>query len=236
MKRLIVSIFLLLLVMTISSCNKDFKGVYKENVRWTSQNNLLEFDIQGPYNEKEGYGKIKINDEILNVLVHLDIELGGWLYIIDFSDFNHIIMEFDIDTINGTTLNLITYSNNSGDLSYDDLQLTINRTDLNEDDLDAKKYLNADFINEEYGLNIDGGYLTWFSRNGEIEYDNQELNIRIEYLSDSKFEIYDNSNNEFLFSGQYISTKEYIELVLDSNDFYPNTLSSIILEIVQPNV
>jgi len=236
MKRLIVSIFLLLLVMTLSSCNKDFKGVYKENVRWTSQNNLLEFDIQGPYNEKEGYGKIKINDEIITVRVHLDIEFGGWLYIIEFSDFNHIIMEFDIDTINGTTLNLITYSNNSGDLSYDDFQLTINRTDLNEDDLDAKKYLYADFINEEYGLNIDGGYLTWFSRSGEISYNNQVFEIRIDYLEDYKFEIYDSNDNELLFSGQYITTKEYIELVLDSNDFFPSSLSSINLEIVQPGL
>jgi hypothetical protein len=236
MKKNIVIAFFLLLIMTLSACNYDFKGVYKENVRWRSQDDLLEFEIQGPYNEKEGYGKIKINDEIINVYVHLDIEFGGWLNIMDFNDFNHTIIEFDIETINGTVLNLITYSNNSGDLIYDDLQLTINRTDISEEDLDAKKYLFANFVNEEYGLNINGGYLTAFSRNGEMNYDNRDLDIRIDYLNDNKFEIYDNNDNALLFSGQYTSTKKYIELILDSNDFYPSSLSSIILEIVQPDL
>lgn len=236
MKRYIVITFFLMLITTLSSCVYDFHNVYKENVRWTSQNDLLEFDIQGPYNEKEGYGKIKINDEIINVLFYLDIEFGQTLYIFTFDDYDHPIIEFEIDIIKGTVLNIMTYSNDSGDLIYDDLQITINRTDLSEEDLDAKKYLYANFVNEEYGININGGYLTAFSRSGEMNYDNRDLDIRIDYLNDNKFEIYDSYDNALLFSGQYISTKEYIELILNSNDFFPSSLSSITLEIVQPNV
>ncbi len=236
MKKNIFIAFFLLLTITLSSCNYDFNNVYKENVRWTSQDDLLEFDIQGPYNKKEGYGTIKINDEIINIVVNLDIQFGGSILIFTFDDFKHPILEFGFDIIKGTVLNLITYSNDSGDAIYDNQQLIISRTDLTEEDLDAKKYLYANFVNEAYGLNINGGYLTAFSRSGEINYNNQVFDIRIDYLDDDKFEIYDSNDNAMLFSGQYISSKEYIELVLDSNDFYPSSLSSIRLELIQPFV
>lgn len=236
MKRLLL-FYVLFSVVVLSSCvGNNSISLGKKYVKWTSQDDVLQFDIQGPFNEENGYGTLRINDEYIIVKTYLNLGVGPLiLTIYEFEDQN-MLLEFEVDYVNKTTLNLTVQINETNLETFDNLQLTITRTDISKEDLDAKKFLYANFSNEEYGLDINGGYLTAFSRNGEIEYDNQELNIRIDYLSDSKFEIYDNSNNEFLFSGQYISTKEYIELVLDSNDFYPNTLSSIILEIVQPNV
>lgn len=237
MKKTMLLVYILLSLSILSSCvGYNTISLRKNYVKWTSQDDVIQFDIQGPYNNENGYGTLKLNNEDIIIKTHLNLGVGPlMLRIYDFAN-QSLLLEFEVDYVNKTTLDLTLLINGTGQGNFDNLQLTINRTDLSEEELDAKKYLYADFVNEEYGLNINGGYLTAFSRSGEIDYNNQVFDIRIDYLDDYKFEIYDSNNNELLFSGQYISTKEYIELILNSNDFYTSSLSSIKLEIVQPGL
>ena len=235
MKKTILLVCILFLISILSSC-VSFKTVSlrKNYVKWTSQDDVLQFDIQGPYNEEDGYGTLRLNDEYIMIITHLNLGVGPlMLRIFEFEN-QSMLLEFEVDYVNKTTLNLKVHINETGLENFDTLQMTINRTDIRDEDLDARKYFYANFVNEQYGLNINGGYLTAISRSGEINYNNQVFDVRIDYLDDNKFEIYDSNDNALLFSGQYISTKEYIELILDSNDFYPSSLSSIKLEIVNP--
>ncbi len=236
MKRLLL-FYVLFSVVVLSSCvGNNSISLRKKYVKWTSQDDVLQFDIQGPFNEENGYGTLRINDEYIIVKTYLNLGVGPLiLTIYEFEDQN-MLLEFEVDYVNKTTLNLTVQINETNLETFDNLQLTITRTDISEEDLDAKKYLYANFVNEEYGIKINGGYLSAISRSGEINYNNQVFDIRIDYLNDNKFEAYDSIDNELLFSGQYISTKEYIELILDSNDYYPSSLGSIILEIVQPDL
>jgi hypothetical protein len=251
MKRYIVITFFLLLIMTLSSCLSYKTNIYDENVRWQTEDDRLSMFIQGPANQHSGFSRIKINDEFVDAYV----QFGGnipqvTLFLEDVIDSQTINIEqdslihFEMHIIDETTIELAVEYNNTNDSYFDKSLFKIYRSDISEDELNVRYYFNEmasdnlKFYSSAYDMTIEHDKLTIFDgeAKGTINYNNQVFDIKINYLDDDKFEIYDNDDNELLFSGQYISSKAYIELLLDSNDFFPSSLSSIKLEIVQPSL
>ncbi|MCD4826831.1 MAG: hypothetical protein K8Q99_03530 [Acholeplasmataceae bacterium] len=249
-KILLITVLFISICM-LSSCLSYKTYIYDENVKWQTENDRLFIFIQGPSNEHSGFSRIMINGEFIDAYV----QFGGnipriTLYLEDAIDSQTINIEqdslihFRMNIIDKTTIELSVEYNNTNDSFFDNLLFKIYRSNISEDELNARYYFNEiasdniKFYNISNDMTIEHDKHTIFDgeAKGTINFNNQVFDIRIDYLDDDKFEIYDSNNNELLFSGQYISTKEYIDLILDSNDFYPSSLSSIKLEIVQPGL
>jgi hypothetical protein len=250
-KKILLIIMIFISIYTLASCLSSKTNIYDENVKWQTEDDRLSIFIQGPSNQHSGFSKIKINDSFFDA----HVQFGGnipqvTLYLEDAIDTKTINIEqdslihFRMHIIDETTIELSVEYNNTNDSFFDNSLFKIYRSNIPEDDLNVRYYFNEmaydniKFCNSSCDITIQHDKHTIFDgeATGTINYDNQVFDIRINYLDDDKFEIYDNDDNELLFSGQYISTKEYLELILDSNDFYPSSLSSIKLEIVQPGL
>ncbi len=233
----------------LSSCLSYKTHIYDENVRWQTEDDRLSIFIQGPSNRHSGYSRIKINDEFVDAYVRFGGNIQQvTLCLEDAVDSQTIHIEqdslihFRMHILDETTIELAVEYNNTNDSYFDNSLFKIYRSDISEDELNARYYFNeipSDnliFYNSSCDMIIEHDKHTIFDgeAKGTINYNDQVFDIRINYLSDDRFEIYDRHNNVLLFSGQYRSTEEYIELILDSNDFYPSSLRSIELEIVQP--
>jgi hypothetical protein len=249
-KILLITMIFISICM-LSSCLSYKTNIYDENVKWQTEDDRLSIFIQGPSNQHSGFSRIKINDEFFDAYV----QFGGnipqiTLYLEDAIDSQTINIEqdslihFTMHIIDETTIELSVEYNNTSDSFFDNSPFKIYRINISEDDLNARYYFNEmasdnlKFYSSAYDMTIEHDKHTIFDgeAKGTINFNNQVFEIRINYLDDNKFETYDHNNNALLFSGQYISSKECIELVLDSNDFYPSSLSSIKLEIVQPDI
>jgi len=66
MKKVLVSIIAIFAIF-LSSCD-DNLSVYKSNVHWTSDNDILEFSIEG-LNHGYGYGTFKLENEFIDIVV-----------------------------------------------------------------------------------------------------------------------------------------------------------------------
>ena len=230
-----IIIYIVLSLFILTSCVSFYATVLKKKyVKWISEDQILQFEIQGPYNEQYGLGILKIGNDFKDIKTYLNLGVGTlYLEVYDFAD-NSLLLGFDVAFVSQTRLHLSVEDNETDKSSFDNLELTINRFDLSVDEIDAKKYLYVQYVNETFGINIDNEIEGTYSRRGSINYNNQRLEIIMDFLDNHTFEIYILESNDLILSGEYTTTKEYIDLVFDFNDFYQSNLDSMRLSIIEP--
>lgn len=144
-----------------------------------------------------------------------------------------IVLGYKVDTINSTTLLLTDVHNNTGDPTYDNVELSIYREDISADELDAKRYLESKLSNTEYGISLQYDRTARFTNSafGTINYNNESVSVRFIYLNQYEFGVYDVANDAILFSGIYDTEVEYIDLHIGYNDFFSLDVDTIRLVI-----
>ena len=237
MKKIFVVILCMIVILTLSACYYDIYQLFKENVRWQSDDGRISFTIQGPDSERIGIGTININgnnQDVIFVFESGHSNLGCYtleMYHDQSSIDRTFVLKCETNIIDSETIDLDITSNLSGDDTYDEY-ITIYREDLDDDELNAMYFIDIAFTNDSYGIYIEQTIDTPFKKTafGHITDQNGQQSIKFVYVDETHYEIYHIVNDELLFSGTYTTTMEQLKLSIVDDFYFTDTLTNITLE------
>jgi hypothetical protein len=241
---------LLIFLFVLSSCLPYYyQDVYQKNVTWKTEDDRLGIFIEGPTNENEGLAIIRINDEFIDTYA----QFGGnnpllTLYFEDKVDnsvftLEDLFIQFSMNIIDDTKIQLEVKYNNTNDESYDNLSFEIYRSTLSEDELNGMYYLNGMlykntvFCSSDYGITLEQDKHTIFSgqAEGTIHYQDQTITIEFVYVDTTHFEIYELDTQGIVLSGTYLTGINSMTLSIDNNTFFDESVQTIELSITESN-
>lgn len=262
MKKVLVSIiaiFTILLTCSVSIiaifamfstfCEEFYLSVYKKNVHWTSDNDILEFSVEG-LNEGYGYGTIKLDNEVIDIVVSFWSRGDGELYVWskealdeanEMQNMNLCLIMFSIspgrEPRYGHELDILTLNtavNGTGNSDYNQLEFNIYRSDLPVEQYDAKNHLGVTWTNTEYNIFLDSTLDSHFMRKiyGTLIQDEETKSIYLGFLDNQLFEVYiiEDDVETLVLSGSYTTQLKELNLVFEYNSIFDNitqlTLSS----------
>lgn len=232
MRKLIITIFIITFMIVLTSCQYDVHNVLKENVRWQSNSELITFEIQGPGSKNYGYGQLKVNDSFVNVFIILSISPKSLSVYLE-NNTTSSILDYNYNVINSESLLLTDVYNKTNDPNYDDLEITIYREDLSLNELDARIYFESYFNHEEYQISLHylvDSHLT-YSAFGSLYFNHIYMTVKLVYIDEVNFEVYDSSNNELLFSGTYETEIMHVNLDILNDNLFNNNVDTIRLSV-----
>lgn len=138
MKCLKVSFLVLVVTFLLSACTNPMV-VIKQNVEWTSDNDLLTFTIEGE-EQYNGEGTLKIDDTLIPVKIFIAIpayeiyvfDEPTYLQWQDTGNTSVALIMFGFKRLNtqGTSIEIISTVNQSSYPELDNLKFMMTRTDL----------------------------------------------------------------------------------------------------------
>ncbi|MDR0831994.1 MAG: hypothetical protein LBM99_03775 [Bacillales bacterium] len=201
--------------------------IYKRNVKWKSDDDILEFKIEGSQSGL-GYGKIKVEDEYMNIVVILGlprIQLRIYneeklLESIERNNDNIVFLELGGTKVNYKVDEIEWKVNiNNSNLDYfDDMVIITKRTDIPLGELNAINHLGASWKNQNNDFELNSSALVYFTHEifGEILLNQNKTPIKFMFLEDNKFEIYSLVEDTLISNGSYST----VFLESEKNQFY----------------
>jgi len=248
MKKLLVSI-ISIFALFLTSCDYTL-DVYKNNVHWTSDNNIIEFSIEG-LNRDLGYGTLKLDNEVIDIVVGFFYLGARELYVwskeaLDESykqgNTNVCLISFTMDSARKQhaggeldRLTLTTAMNETGISEYNRLEFDIYRSDLPIEQYDAKNHFGVIWSNTEFNISLESTIDAYFTRKiyGTLIVNEETKSIYLSFLDNRLFEVYvvEDDTETLVLSGSYTTQLRELTLLLEYNSIFDEitqlTLSSL---------
>lgn len=213
MKKILLGMSLYLICFLSACVPYYWEHTFEKFTKWVSDDDLLIYDTQGEGNLL-GYGSLLVNDERIDVLVEF-----AWvspdLNIIDES--GEIILLLSTTYKSNSHVALEVEFNKTGDSMYDNYSFNMYKTYLEDEELDAKKFLNTGFENLIYKIQFNYLKEARFTHTakGSIEIDQEKIDLKLVFEDNYMFKIYQDNTDELVAEGTYLSFKNSVELVFD---------------------
>jgi len=239
MKKIVSALFIVFLVLLSVSCTSKFSKY--TNIKWTTEDDFLTLYVEGQ-SSYFAFGDMIVDGEKIEVVAFLiwyesKIEIYSYDDIVnkdtDINYYNSSLVRFSMGGINAfstTKLNVQTDENYSDYEELDNLSFIMTRTDLSEDELDAKNFIDMNWNNQDIGLSFDSDFLSYYTSicYGELEDGEEELNIVFYFLEDQYFEIrQENEEETLLLYGTYETHEESMTLSVLEDYIYDNAYLEI---------
>lgn len=240
MKKIFLSLMTPLAFMSLVSCTGlGFDRFRKPFTRWFSEDDRLEFEIQGIL-DNYGLGTILVNEVEIPVAVlldHVNQELVLFRYedldenftYADYLVFQIVPYRRNAFAVEEERMKLISTKNNTGDETLDSAVFDLYREDLDPNQFDAKEYAGTSWKNEEYGLFLVSNRKSDFTKEipGTVDYQGGEIEVEFLFLENERFEI--RTGDEVLLTGTYATEDSSLILVFENSGLFEG-ISSLTLE------
>jgi hypothetical protein len=214
-----VSMFLLI------SCTDLQEIIGKQNVIWKTDDNLFKIYVEGP-DKSTGSGMFNIDNQLIEVVVYF-----GWnIHTLECASLNKtnanytetlIAFSMSAEKKQSNKMTLKCGTNKTGISKLDKITLEMTREDIEEDSLDAKKYIGSIWESSDLSLLFKRTPASYFTN--ILESYDSETKAKSEYYflftNNNDFEIHHNSEVGIL-AGFYITNNLEMILTVEYNSLF----------------
>ena len=237
MKKIILFLLIIASMVILSGCT--YSESRQANIAWDSDDFELHLRTQGGESSKV-YGTIEIENNV--------IEIVGMFYWnqsslciytrnqvesneVDLDDVDPYII-FDIIPVflSNSSIKLKTRENEPGYDILGDLKITLNISEIKNEDRNAKYFLLTSWYNETSGIYFHNNYNTIYSNisYGTIQVEDEIIDIEFIYIDEENYAIQEVESSQLIISGEYYLDGDNLVLLVDNDEYFQNQYESLI--------
>ncbi len=150
---------------------------------------------------------------------------------VDLDDVDPYII-FDIIPVflSDSSIKLKTRENEPGYDILGDLKITLNISEIKNEDRNAKYFLLTSWYNETSGIYFHNNYNTIYSNisYGTIQVEDEIIDIEFIYIDEENYAIQEVESSQLIISGEYYLDGDNLVLLVDNDEYFQNQYESLI--------